>query len=233
MKMVKIIAILMSCCGLTLIACDDFSYKRSENNNDSSPKQILYDKTKKEKLYNLGNTSGYELTATTTNNGETSEYIAAMKDHLIYRHYDQLTGGGFNYMVCRLINSGTSCAVTTYRDDLYEWGETVERGPEAFRSHFDSSTEPFYEASSPDYYEKATYSGTEVISNKSTLRFDYTGYMGDTTHLATFYVEEEYGLTVKSIHRYVRDHETLNVIEMNMTSFKIGDDVIVPQFKTI
>ena len=234
MKLAKNILVLLSFCGLALVACDDFDYKKSWREENNNHKEILRDQSKKEELYNLGKDSGYELTATIVSNGETTHYKAAMKGDIIYRYYETTTGGGWNYMDCRLINGGTGCTSATYLDDLSMFGSPITRGPEAFKLQFESSTETFYEASKPSFYEEAVYLEDAAIDGRSTHKFRYTSMMtSTTTHIITCYVEEEYGLTVKTIDEYIENEQTLTITETTLSSFKTRDDVVIPQFSTI
>lgn len=226
MKLLKTITICLSFGFIALVSCNS-----GENqNNSKNDKQELFAEAKKDNLFNFGKTTGYEISGTTVINGSATHYKAAMKGNIVYLNYVEKSGGGWNYMAFKLSDDGKKCTSCTYLEDLSIFGEPQERGSDAFKSGFNTSVTPFYEASQPAICNNSKYVGNEMIAGINTFKFEYIDSSAAVTQKITSYVEEEFGLTVKIVTEYLKGEEVTYSKEMSITSIKQGNDVAVPNF---
>lgn len=230
----KIIKVIFACSLVALTACSSSSNGNGGNNNSNKEeeniKKELFSDAKKDSLFNLGKNTGYEIKGTITENEKVTHYNAAMKGNIVYFHYEEKSGGGWNYMVCELSSDGNSCSTCTYLSDLTPFGGSQQRDAEAFKLNFETSVEQFYEASKPAIYENSKYAGNETVLDTNTYKFDYLSDLGTVKQKITSYVEGEYGLTLKIVTEYLNGEERSYYKEMSVTSFKTGNDVVVPNF---
>ena len=223
MKLSKLLFVCLPLSGAILSGCN------SGSNNDN-PKKEVFEEARKESLFELGKTTGYEIKGTITENEKVTHYTAAMKGDILYLHFQEVSGGGWNYMACQLSNDGKAIS-RTYKNDLTPFGDSQTRDGEAFKLCFNTSVDPFYEASKPAISNNSKYVEDETILGMNACKFQYKEDLGVSTQLITSYVEETYGLTLKITTQYVKGQEVTTAKEMNITSIKKGSDVVIPNFE--
>lgn len=228
MKLFKSLMICLSSITFTLTACNS---SNNQDSGDDNEYKELFAESKKDELFNLGKTTGYEISSTTINDGKETHYKAAMKGNVLYFYYQEKSGGGWNYMAAKLSDDGKTYTSCAFLDDLSQFGTPIQRGPEAYKSGQKTSVEPYYEASQPAICNNSKFIENDTILNRKVYKFEYSEVLGNNvTHKITSYVEEEYGLTMKIVTEYLKGEEVTNHKEMNITSFKIGNDVVIPNF---
>lgn len=223
MKLSKLLFICLPLSGAILAGCNS-------GNNNNNPKKEVFEEARKESLFELGKTTGYEIKGTITENEKVTHYTAAMKRDILYLHFQEVSGGGWNYMACQLSSEGKAIS-RTYKNDLTPFGDSQTRDGEAFKLCFNTSVDPFYEASKPAICNNSKYVGDETILGMNACKFQYEEDLGVSTQLITSYVEETYGLTLKITTQYVKGQEVTTAKEMIITSIKKGSDVVIPSFE--
>ena len=227
----KLIKAIFACSLVALTACSSSSSGGdSSSQEEKNIKKELFEGTKKENLFNLGKTSGYEIKGTFTKNEKVTHYTTGMKGNILYLNFEEISGGGWHYMACKLSADGNTCYTCTYLSDLTPFGDKQERNGEAFKLNFENSVGYFYEASKPAVYNNSKYMGNETLGNYETYKFEYSEDLGAVKQNIVSYVEGQYGITVKIVTEYLKGEERTYYKNVSVTSFKTGDDVVIPNF---
>jgi len=221
MRGTKIFALTAALFMIPLSSCS--SAERDKKSIDSNVNWSLFEDKKRDDFFNYSQKTGFKIIY--TQNGEDAEYYGAIKGKVIWRHIksnidsayflDENDQKTYAYQLSNEQIIGDNKA--TYEADVFEKGA------------FDSAFSVLFKAKEISKYEGFIFVQKSTYLDRSVDIYKYVQEVETVVITSTFYVEEEFGLTLWYEKKQLKaDGSTETISETKVKTIMLGDEVVPP-----